>query len=99
VQNRCSRVLQVALVVNEDAKGPFFRFDVDLMRLQVSDKPGGARVGGVSVVPVLEYRKSYRHARTKEVFDTFYTGEFAGKVADELAASGRAEVLKAAPKS
>lgn len=98
VQNRCSRVLQVALVVKEDAQGPFFRFDVDLMRLQSSDKPGAVPVNGVSVVPVREYGKSYRYARTKEVFDTFYTGEFAGKVADELAASGRAEVLKPAPK-
>ena len=91
--NRCNRLLQVSHQVDEDAGGRYFRFDVALMRLEPS-RGDTARAGSISVRTVGEFRKGYRHPRTQEALDGFYTGDFADKVLADLNASGALAALR-----
>lgn len=85
--SRCSRLLQVAHQVGEDAAGRYFRFDVTLMRMQPPE--GGRRSpAGHQVTTVSEFKREYRYPRTKESFDSFHTGTFAERVFADLTRSG-----------
>lgn len=91
--NRCSRIIQVTHVVNEDARGKFFQFNVEVMHI----KPSGSRAPGAQetrVVTVGEFARDYRYPRTPAVMQTFRTGTFASSVYRELAASGVLAPLK-----
>ena len=92
-QNRCSRLLQVTHHVNEDASGKYFRFDIDLFKLQPKEgrSPGAA---GTNTVTVGEFAKKYRNPRTMEALDNFYTGTFAETVLGDLEKSGALKPLR-----
>lgn len=92
-RNRCSRLIQLTHIVNEDAKGKFFQFNVELMHV----KPVGARVQGATetrVVTVREFLREYRYPRTPAVMQSFRTGTFADSAYRELAASGALAPLR-----
>lgn len=91
---RCSRVLQVAHMVDEDAQGKFFRFDISLFRAVPKEGAAAhATPGSVSVTARGEFQRSYRQPRTQASFESFYTGDFAEKVLADLQASGTLEPL------
>jgi hypothetical protein len=87
--HKCSRILQVSHHANQDAFGPYFRLDIELLRFE--PKARTAESKGTNTVMVGEYQKSYRYARTKETMDRFYTGDFADLAFDDLR---RTPVLK-----
>lgn len=86
-RHECSRLIQVTHIVNEDAKGKFFQFNIELMHV----KPSGSRAPGAletRVVTVGEFTRDYRYPRTAAVMQSFRTGTFADSVYRELGASG-----------
>jgi hypothetical protein len=92
-RNRCNRVIQVVNIVNEDAQGRFFKYDISVMRFD----PKGARTPGsvgTRVTTVGEFSRSYRYVRNDATFKTFFTGTFASSVYSDLAASGTLVPLK-----
>jgi len=80
--HQCNRILQVSHHANQDAFGPYFRIDIELLKFAPKERVTEPK--GTNTVMVGEYQKSYRYARTKEVMDTFYTGDFADLAFDDL---------------
>jgi hypothetical protein len=91
--SRCNRLLQVSHQVDEDASGRYFRFDVTLFRIQAKESAGSSS-DAYTVTAVSEFRREYRHPRTQESFDGFYTGAFAEKVIADLTQSGSLTPLR-----
>ncbi len=91
-RNRCNRVLQISNDVGEDSNGRYFGFIVSLIRMVPAS--GEPAAGGTKTTAKGEYLKSYRYPRTKETLDTFYTGTFARKVFDDLAATGALDAMR-----
>lgn len=92
-EHRCSRLLQIAHTVNEDADGRFFRFDVTLFRATPREG-AAAQPGSVPVTATAEYRRSYRRPRTQAELDNFYTGTFAEQVLADLVRAGALTPLR-----
>lgn len=80
--HKCNRILQVSHYADQDAFGPYFRLDIELLKFAPKERVAEPR--GTNTIMVGEYQKSYRYARTKEVMDTFYTGDFADSAFDDL---------------
>ena len=80
--HQCNRILQVSHHANQDTFGPYFRIDIELLKFAPKERVTEPK--GTNTVMVGEYQKSYRYARTKEVMDTFYTGDFADLAFDDL---------------
>jgi hypothetical protein len=91
-QHRCNRVVQIANDVGENAQGRYFGFVVSVIRMVPSSEPAGE--GVVNTTARSEFAKTYRFPRTQEAFDAFYTGEFAFKVYEDLAASGALDAMR-----
>lgn len=91
--SRCNRLLQVSHHIDEDAAGRYFRFDVTLFRIQ-ANAAAGLAPEGYTVSVVSEFRREYRHPRTQESIDNFYTGMFAEQVFADLTKSGSLAPLR-----
>lgn len=86
-KHQCSRLIQISNMVNQDEQGAFFRYDVSLMQAQ----PEANKVSdgsSTSVTMKSNYSRSYRYARTPEIFKSFQFDEFALTVYADLKASG-----------
>lgn len=81
----CAHVLQVSHRVGDDADGPFFSFDISLLRFVRAD--GGPPVPGSQTTAVSDFAKNYRHPRTVDELEKFHTGTFANEVFRDLLAS------------
>ncbi|MEY4763585.1 MAG: hypothetical protein RI907_258 [Pseudomonadota bacterium] len=82
---RCTRVLQVTHLVQQDKFGPFFRFDLQLSRVASDD-----RKPLKTIRPALrgEFEKSYRFARTPEALDAWRPGALADTAIQGMKAAG-----------
>lgn len=90
---RCNRLIQVSHTVDEDTKGKYFRFDVEVLRM--APKTGATvQAQGTTVIPTLEFRRDYRFARTPDVFGTFDTKAFATTAYLDMRGSGKLEPLR-----
>jgi hypothetical protein len=92
-QARCNRLIQVSHTVDEDTRGKFFRFEVEVMRM-IPKAGAGAQDPGTRVVTTSEFRRDYRFARTPDVFGTFDTQVFATTAYRDMKGSGKLEALR-----
>ena len=89
-RHQCNRLIQVSLDVNVDSAGNYFRFDVTQLAM-VSPRPAA---GGTIVRTKGLYEKSYRYARTAEVFRTLSMSEVGDRAYADLEASGTLELIR-----
>lgn len=86
-KHQCSRIIQLSNIVSQDEQGAFFRYDISLMQAQ-ADAGKRPDERGTSVTMNSNYSRSYRYARTPEIFKSFQFDEFSLTVYTDLKASG-----------
>lgn len=84
VRQRCAHLVQIAYEASDDATGPYFAWDVQVMHLDRKN-PGEARA---TLVTVGDFKKRYRYARSTSFLETFIMSDFARTIVDDLMASG-----------
>jgi hypothetical protein len=92
-RNKCAKLIQITLQVNEDSGKRQFGFDVDVIRFIPKDKDKVVNRES-NATTLSEFRKEYRYPRTEEGLKNFYTGKFASQVFYDLSDSGALENLK-----
>jgi hypothetical protein len=92
-KGQCNRLLQLSHQVDQDAQGPYFTFTFSILRMV----PERRETGGTTVVTRGEFLKSYRHARTSAVMDSFMMDGFARQVFADLEAAGALAALRRQP--
>lgn len=83
-RQRCGHLVQIAYEASDDAAGPYFSWDVQLIRLERKN-PAAARA---TVVTVGDYQKRYRYDRSPTFLASFIMSDFAHTIVEELMASG-----------
>lgn len=92
-QAQCSRLIQVRHSVDQDAKGPYFTFTVEVLRMK-PQASGLGILGRTKVAPVSEYRQSYRYPRSPDLLQDFSFSAVAKRMYEDLSTSGVLEPLR-----
>ena len=89
---RCGHLVQIAYESSEDAAGPYFSWDVQVLHLDRKSPPEAR----TTVVAVGDYQKRYRYERSPAFLASFIMSDFAHTIVDDLMASGTLPGLHAA---
>lgn len=87
-KTNCARLVQLSFRAKENAAGPVIGFDVAVVRIVIS----GSDPIVVKSFDV-EFAKRYAQPRTSETLANFDANQYAGRIADELVASGKIPVV------
>jgi parvulin-like peptidyl-prolyl isomerase len=92
VRQRCGHLVQIAYEASDDAAGPYFSWDVQVIHL---DRRSSTEARA-TLVTVGDYQKRYRYQRSPTFFASFIMSDFAHTVVEDLMASGALPGLHAA---
>jgi parvulin-like peptidyl-prolyl isomerase len=84
VRRRCGHLVQIAYEALNDAAGPYFSWEVQVMHLdrKSSSEPRA------TLVSAGDYRKRYRYDRSPDFLANFIMSDFAHTIVEDLMASG-----------
>jgi len=89
---RCRHLVQIEYEASDDATGPYFSWEVQVMHLDRKNPPEAR----ATVVTVGDYKKRYRYDRSPTFLASFIMSDFAHTIVEDLMASGILPGLHAA---